>query len=199
MLIFKYILFLYFSYILSTSPPKCGMRAFQNNKKYFATIKESCYEPIANSSKFTIISSNRIFTKVQTPTTVFRITYGSNVNSYIYFMEPNPGSVIDERNNLSINFRSILLDEWNNLKPTNMNVTVRDFNDKVVAWIYFKVNDNDDITSWFSKDNLESSFPWKIKTLLNYNYNYFSIIGYYIKIIRSFYINRIFGECPVDI
>ena len=168
MIIFKYVLFFHFlHFIVSTDLLKCGTKTFQNSKKYFVTIKESCYEPVAISSKVTIMSSNRIFRKVSNTIIVFRIASKSNVISYNYFMnmEHKPGSVIDEGNDLSINFRSILLDEWNNLKPRNLNVTVRDDNDKFVAWIYFKVNDNDNITSWFSKDNLESSFPWKIEKL----------------------------------
>ena len=202
MLIFKFLLFLQFLYfIISTNLLKCGMKAFQNNKKYFVIIKELCYEPDSNSSKAAIMNTNRIFTKLPNQIPVFRIVSGTKVDSYTYFIntEHISGSVIDERNNLSINFRSSLLDEWNNLKPTNINVTVKDSNDKVVAWIYFKVNDNDNITTWFSKDNLESSFPWEIETLLNYNYNFFSISGLKIDVQRSFYINTIFNLCPHDL
>ena len=201
MLIFKCLLFLHYLYFAkSTNLLKCGMNASQNYRKYFVIIKQYCYKPVANSSKVTIITSNRIFTKVPNPTPVFRIVSGSNVVSYVYFinMKDKPGSVIDEGIDFSINFRSILLDEWNNLKPTNMNVTVRDFNDKVVAWIYFKVNENDNITSWFSKDNLKSSFPWKIENLLNYNYNYFSVFGFRDPDKRSFYISTFLNGCSND-
>ena len=203
MLIFKCFLFLnILYYTISTNLIKYALNALQNNKKYFVIMEESYYRPVTKSSYFLVMGLTRIYTKVPNITPVLRIIYGTNINSYLYFinMESGEGSVVDQKNKLSRNFRSILLDDWNNLKPTNMNVTVRDHTDLVVAWLYFKVNGNDNLISWFSKYNLKYSFPWKIKDLLNYEYNYFSILGIRNNNEqRSFYINNIFNGCPGDV
>lgn len=199
-MLFYFILFSILNYCAAAdpmNPVKCGFSAFQNHRKYFLMKNNSCYIPKTSSSEiFEGISTQNIYQGISGKITLFRLLSGSGAMPYDYFLKTGNDSntVTDIKKNKFSNFRSILLDEWNDIRPLLMNFTIKDYDDNIAAGFLFKVGTTDNVTSWFHQRNLLDSFPWNISFLRSYDYNYFRIEGdVWNK--RSFYINLFYAQC----
>lgn len=178
----------------------CSSSAFSDHVKYFLMKKDHCYIPQASSSKTTEMVTPNIYTGVSGEMILFRLLSGSGVKSFDYFINSNENSnetVEDDNEEQFKNFRSILLDEWDNIRPSLINITIMDYDDNIAAGFLFKVMATDSYTTWFSEENLMNSFPWNISYLRSYGYNFFSIRGDSSNK-RSFYINLFNKFCVTD-
>lgn len=160
---------------------------------------DSCFIPQATSSELQEMETQRLFTRSTGKVTLFRLLSGSGVvpSDYFVTMGNSSQTVKDVNKNIFQNFRSILLDEWDDIRPTFMNVTLKGYDDSIVAGLLFKIGPTDNITSWFSKENLLNTFPWDPSYLSSCDYNIFSIIGDPTNM-RSFYLNLFYRYCRVE-
>ena len=188
----------YFCAVESSEVLKCAKNSLQSMKDYFIIKNGKCY----NSMEKTIHSTkylSRIFVKKPNNNFVlFRVVKGSGVNSYDYFLSNDQFNsfVNDSERNLSKNFKSILLKEWENIHPVTMNLTLRNDKDSVVAWLLFSVKKTDKLDEWFCQDSLIDSFPWKITEFKSHKYDIFSIYG--MDKHRTFHIVKNLGYCEKD-
>lgn len=177
---------------------RCGSSSLNNEIKYFMMMEEFCFTLLSSPTKTTQIATQQFFTCQSDSIILFRLISGSGVHPYEYFVSPGDvnSSVTDRDRNYSKNFRSLLLDQWSHVRPLQMNVTIRDTEDRVIAGLLFNVGTQDDMSTWFAKKNLQNSFNWNISFLQRYDYNKFSIKGDGIN--RVFYINLAYDDCTND-
>ena len=204
MVFFLYILLLnYSSYLLCDnflSVVQCGLESQINRRKFFIMRNHTCYIPQTRSSQTADLIAQKTYFSFSGNLILFRVVSGSGINTYEYFVDPTNSSqsVGEVFDNHFENVRSELLDEWDAIRPSQVNITIRDYNDHVVAGLSFNVKMTDNMTSWFSKTNLINSFPWNVKYLKKSSYNFFSIIGEVI-VERRFYISEFYKLCPGDV
>lgn len=159
---------------------QCTIQACNNGRTFFAIINDVCIMFGQRPSSNIMSPSQKVYQKSYEGVTLFRIISGSEVKSYDYYTKKrNLDQFADDAHkNFSQNFRSLLLDEWDSIRPMQMNVTIRNDDDFVVAYLVFMVNVYDNMTSWFDKKNLIRTFPWNLDTLVQQNYYAFSVEGF---------------------
>lgn len=159
---------------------QCALKACNERRTFLALINGTCYRSGRLSSSKNKSAFQRVYQSPSKEITLFRIVSGSGVSSYdLYNQASTQGQpVADTNRNYSSNFRSILLDEWRNIRPLYMNVTIRNYEDSVVGYFLFKVNNGEDQSTWFKNTTLVLFFPWNIATLFGKSFTYFSIKGF---------------------
>lgn len=197
------ILILFFIYYDPTvadnpKPFQCALQACSQRRTFFSLKNETCVISQRKNPLRIMSSFEKVYQRSSKEITLFRIVSGSGVASYDYFMQNNNFDQFadDTHRNYSHNFRSVLLDEWKTIPPSYVNITLRNSNDSVVAYMVFKVNKRDDMESWFNKNNLIQSFPWNFKNLMQTTYIAFSMKGFTERnTLKRFYINIYFASC----
>ena len=155
---------------------QCALKSVNNRSHFFVMFNNSCYIPPNTNRKNDFSSFQKFYERAGNQLTLFRIVSGTGIRSYTLFTDINIYHQSINRNH-SENFKSILLNHWDEIRPIYMNVTIRNVNDNIEAWLLFCVNEDNDVMSWFSRNNLLKSFPWDIVALMKSTFNYFSIRG----------------------
>lgn len=179
----------------------CGLNTFARSYNFFILQNGVCYNMSAIPDTNLIISTGKIFQKYRNDVILLRVISGSGISSYNYYVTSTnfDNSIDGNERNLKQNFKSPLLQEWDNLRPIQIKVTLKDNDNKVLAWLTFRVQKTDDLISWFAKSNLVASTPWILANAKSPRYSYFSIPGNNQNVKRSFHISLPdVGDCSDD-
>ena len=198
---FLNLIVLLFRVACSSEILKCGINSLINGNNYFILDKGSCYNLFENHSNILPKPLHRYFQRFPNTINLFRVISHSKIASYPYFTNASDfnNSISDYENYPGRNFKSKLLLEWKNIRPMEMNITLRGDGNNVVAWLTFRVRDTDDLESWFMKDNLIQCFPWKLEHVSSETFAYFSLKGNQNPAKRRFHISFPFvGQCYQD-
>lgn len=149
-------IFLHFYFAQSADILQCAVKYHAKSRNSFILKKGSCCKPSGPTRNIVTGPSSLFLQPFRNDVILLKVFTRNGMNAYDYFTMENMYSnfISEYENKMNENYKSPLLQEWNNARPTNITITWKNDN-KVVEWAIFQVNENDNNkTSWLNKDNL---------------------------------------------
>lgn len=164
------LIFLHFSFAQTSEILQCAKNTFADPSNYFIIQNGTCYKRLGQREAASRIPSSRFYQRFHNNVLLMK-AHAQNGTKGHYYQKPHSyNQTINKYEYNFLNFQSILLQEWTNIRPTMLNVTFKYRGNNIVGWISFRVNSNDTLESCIDMANFNDSsrnIPRNVVGLVN--------------------------------